>query len=367
MPYKNIKAIAIHLPQFHPIPENDEWWGKGFTEWTNVVKARSFFKTHYQPHLPSDLGFYDLRLREVHEAQASLAKEYGIDGFAYYHYWFHGKKLLEKPVEAMIESKKPDFPFCLIWANETWSRRWLGEEKEILIKQEYSYEDDVNHALYLANIFKDSRYIKVDGRPLFIIYRPDHLPDISQTLKTFKKTVFDSIGVEPYILANNANYLRNEKILTNQGFDGFFSFRPQLGVFPWAFNDSFIFKRLYKNLRKYKVNSGRFKIFDYQEALLLMEKLEPESFENTIPSVFVGFDNTARRGKKGIIIKENSAKLFREELERVSDKLNKSENNLGFVFINAWNEWAEANYLEPSVKFGRSFLEAVKDVFGETK
>ncbi len=182
-----IKAIAIHLPQFHPTPENDEWWGTGFTEWTNVAKAQPLFPKHYQPHLPADLGFYDLRLAETRNVQAEMAKAYGIYGFCYYHYWFNGKRILEKPLDEILAKKEPAFPFMLCWANETWSRRWLGEEKEILIKQTYSEKDDYNHAEWLCKmVFSDSRYITINGRPAFMFYRPHDLPDYKKTLQVFK-------------------------------------------------------------------------------------------------------------------------------------------------------------------------------------
>ena len=172
-----IRPIAMYLPQFHPIPENDDWWGKGFTEWTNVAKAKPLFKGHYQPHLPADLGFYDLRIPEVGEAQAQLARNYGIYGFCYYHYWFNGKQLLNRPVDEVLNSGNPDFPFCLCWANENWSKRWNGSENDILIKQKYSSKDDLNHIKFLIQYFKDSRYIKINDRPLFIIYKhPVFLP-----------------------------------------------------------------------------------------------------------------------------------------------------------------------------------------------
>ena len=167
------RLIAINLPQYHPFKENDEWWGKGFTEWTNVTKAKPRFRGHYQPHLPADMGFYDLRLPEVRQMQADLAKEYGIYGFCYYHYWFNGHRLMERPVSEILSSGEPDFPFMLCWANENWARNWDGGFKDILIEQNYSDDDDRNHMIYLCKeVFPDKRYIKVDGKPFFIIYKP---------------------------------------------------------------------------------------------------------------------------------------------------------------------------------------------------
>ena len=174
-----VRLIAFHLPQFHPIPENDLWWGAGFTEWTNVAKARPHFRGHQQPRLPADLGYYDLRLPEARAAQATLARSHGIEGFCYWHYWFHGKRLLERPVNEILTSGEPDFPFCLAWANESWSRTWLGDafDREILVEQKYSQEDDIEHARWLAEAFADPRYIRVHGRPLLVIYKPKALPD----------------------------------------------------------------------------------------------------------------------------------------------------------------------------------------------
>jgi len=167
----NVRAIAFHLPQFHPIPENDKWWGKGFTEWTNVVKARPLFPGHYQPHLPADLGFYDLRLPEARAAQAALAAEYGIYGFCYYHYWFHGRQVLERPVSEILKTGEPDFPFCLCWANENWTRRWDGLGSEILLEQCYSAADDLAHIRALMPFFSDPRYIRIMDRPFFAVGR----------------------------------------------------------------------------------------------------------------------------------------------------------------------------------------------------
>ena len=200
------KPIAFYLPQFHPIPENDEWWGKGFTEWTNVKKAKSLFFRHNQPRGPDKgIGYYDVLADEniLHE-QINLAQENGVQGFCFYHYWFEGKKLLEKPIEKFLNDKSLNFPFCLCWANETWSRRWLGEEKDILIKQTYSENDDYLHIKYLLQFFKDKRYITKNNRPLFLIYRPHDIPS-SKTLEVFRAECNKAGVNEPYFLGVNGH------------------------------------------------------------------------------------------------------------------------------------------------------------------
>lgn len=355
------RFIAHYLPQFHPINENNSWWGTGFTEWTNVTKAKSLFKDHRQPILPSDLGFYDLRVAETRVEQAEMARHYGIDGFCYYHYWFNGKQLLERPINEVLASKKPDFPFCLCWANETWSRRWTGDEKEILIKQEYSQEDDVLHANHLMKYFEDERYIKIDGRCVFVIYRPGDLPNARATVETIKSTAVSRGLKEPFVIGSNAHLWDNQKILSF-GFDTVLNFRPQLGVLPNMTVEGFNVNRLWKNIREHGVYDGELNIYKYQEAVRLMAKLEPERYDDLIPSVFVGWDNTARRGKKGIVMVDNLPNLFEEELIRVIEKLKLTEKNHGLLFINAWNEWAEGNKLEPDFFNGNSHLEVIKRI-----
>lgn len=197
----NKRVIAIHLPQFHPFLENDEWWGKGFTEWTNVTKAKPRFLGHYQPHLPSDTGFYDLRLPEAREMQANMAREYGIYGFCYYHYWFNGKRLMDRPVKEILASGQPDFPFMLCWANENWSRNWDGKFRNILIEQHYSEEDDIEHMRYLCSkVFQDTRYIRIDGKPVFAIYRSNFFPNMKHTIDVWRKVAKEEYGIELYLI-----------------------------------------------------------------------------------------------------------------------------------------------------------------------
>lgn len=221
---KSIRPIAFYLPQYHPIPENDEWWGKGFTEWTNVTKAKPLFDGHYQPHLPADLGFYDLRLEETRIAQANLARQYGIYGFCYYHYWFNGRRILERPFQEVLERGKPDFPFMLCWANENWTRVWDGGEKNILLEQKYSEQDDIDHIRSLIPAFKDTRYIKVDGKPVFVVYKSTLIPDIINTIKRWRNEAAME-GLELYLCRMDSfgdygnNYLAD-------GFDAAINFEP---------------------------------------------------------------------------------------------------------------------------------------------
>jgi len=352
-----MRFIAFYLPQFHPIPENDAWWGKGFTEWTNVSRTDPLFPGHYQPQIPADLGFYDLRLEETRIAQAELAREYGISGFCYYHYWFNGKQLLERPCNEVLASGKPDFPFCLCWANETWSRRWLGEESHILMKQEYSAADDRAHAQALLPALADPRSIRVEGRPLFLIYRPKDLPDPQRTTDTFRQACLHNGLPEPYLVGVNAHCREQDCRLL--GFDHTLDFRPSLGTLPGAFREGGNWRKLLRNLRQ-GIFSAKLNVYEYEEAIAHMER-DPADFAK-IPSVFVGWDNTPRRGAKSIIVRDTTPKRFEEYLAAAVGKADTTGTDGKLVFINAWNEWAEGNHLEPDQKFGRAFLEAVKRV-----
>jgi lipopolysaccharide biosynthesis protein len=357
-----IKGIAINLPQFHPIPENDLWWGKGFTEWTNVTKAKPLFKGHYQPHLPADLGFYDMRLEDTLIQQAEMAKAFGIHGFCYYHYWFNGKRLLNAPLDRIIKSKTPDFPFMLCWANENWTRRWDGKDQEILIKQDHSEKDDLEHIQFLINnFFSDPRYIQVDGKPFFLIYRPSLFPDIKKTTDCWRKEAKKNGFPDLYLgyMQNFGFKAKPEEI----GFDCAVEFQPDFSMLPVPEMPSF----QEKLLNKLKISSS----VHYSNLLLSYEKFVSKiiqhdvSREKVYKSVCPMWDNTARRPAGATIFKDPSPVVYEKWLRHACNLTIQNRNPENFLFLNAWNEWAEGNHLEPCQKFGKLYLEATQRVLQE--
>ncbi len=358
-----VRLIAFHLPQFHPIAENDRWWGKGFTEWTNVTKARPLFRGHDQPRLPADLGYYDLRLPETRAAHAELAQRYGIEGFCFWHYWFHGRRLLERPVDEILASGEPNFPFCLAWANESWSRSWLGDNREVLIEQSYSEEDDRNHARWLARAFADSRYIRIHGRPLLVVYRPKALPDARRTTDIFRTECIRLGLPEPYLVGIDAHCFGTD--LRQLGFDMTEHHEPQLGVLaPEVFIDGPLRSRFKRNLKR-GIFSATTKIYSYAAATDLMARVRP-TFPH-FPCCFVGWDNTARRGRDAIVMVDSSPELFRSQLSVMANVVLRKQPEERVVFINAWNEWAEGMYLEPDARSGHDYLRAVASVIEATR
>ncbi len=350
---KRAKIVAFYLPQFHPIPENDKWWGKGFTEWRNVVTARSLFPGHYQPRIPADLGFYDLRLPEVRESQSELARNYGIDVFCYWHYWFNGKLLLERPVLEILESGKPDFQFCLAWANENWTRRWDGLNNEILQKQTYGgFQDHIKHFNWLLKFFKDRRYFKIDNKPVFLIYRPAQIPDLKEMIELWRRLAKKEGFPDLFLIAirASADSVQNWKQI---GFDGEVIFQP---LFPGIVN-------WYQFNRGIPLNQMSF-IFDYDEIANLMADLNEEIVKQSDTSfacVTPMWDNTARRKNlKPFILTNSSPETFEKWLNLEIERVQNRRPEYRIVFINAWNEWAEGNYLEPDLKFGHAYLNAVK-------
>lgn len=379
---KDLRAIAIHLPQFHPIQENNQWWGKGFTEWTNVVKATSLFEGHYQPHLPSDLGFYDLRLEETRLAQEELAKQHGIYGFCYYHYWFNGKRLLHEPLDRKLLNPKENLPFMLCWANENWTRRWDGLDSEILIKQEYGEDDDCAHIQFLCKtMFSDPRYIRVNNKPFIIIYRPTLFPDMNKTITVWRNEA-RQLGIgEIYIGFMNSfgqQYTRSEYDI-DVAIEFAPHFRPPAArEFGNKLNSLFhriqesnrVPNSIKKNLEYLSTKSNSYKnypfntnyVYDYQK--LVDAQSNKKIPEHTYPSLFPMWDNSPRKkGKNALIYINSTPKLYEKWLQAIVKKFEPLSSEENFVFINAWNEWGEGNHLEPSNQWGLEYLEATKRVF----
>ena len=319
-----------------------------------------FSRGHYQPRFPTDLGYYDLRLPEARGSTGELARANGIEGFCYYHYWFNGRRLIERPFNEVLASGQPDFPFCLCWANETWSRRWLGEERDILMEQTYSPEDDVRHAQWLLRAFADPRYLKVHGRALFLVYRPRHLPDAKRTTDTLREQCVRAGVPEPYLVGVDAHCWNFDS--RTVGFDDNMNFTPQLGLLPGAFNDGFSQARLRRNL-EFRVLSGEIKLYDYNVAWQVMFDARP-AFSH-FPSVFVGWDNTPRRGRKGIIVANATPERFGNALRQAIETVRDRHVEERIVFLNAWNEWAEGNHLEPDSRWGHAYLEQTLAAIGE--
>ncbi|MCL2283455.1 MAG: glycoside hydrolase family 99-like domain-containing protein [Fibromonadales bacterium] len=352
---KKLRALGVVLPQFHPIPENDEWWGKGFTEWTNVAKATPRFRGHYQPHIPADLGFYDLRLEEARIAQAELAKQYGIYGFCYYHYWFHGKQLLERPVNEIVASGKPDFPFCLCWANEPWGRNWDGSNNKIIQAQEYSKSDHLKHISYLLDIFKDKRYIKVKGRPLFIIYKVKAIPDVKDMVEIWNAEA-KNVGFENglYVLSTTSHGFNDDP--TPLGFDASWDFLPY--IFSYETNFNF---RVIRKIHKLLGLKDRLNLYGNAVDRILQESQNLKCWKE-YPCVCPGWDNSPRRKTDAIILHGSTPELYEKWLANTCDKFEPFSEEENFVFLNAMNEWAEGNHLEPDLKWGLKYLEATKRI-----
>jgi len=340
------RAIAFFLPQFHPIPENDLWWGAGFTEWTNVRRARPNFAGHDQPRVPSELGYYDLRDPGVLVQQAALAREHNIHAFCYYYYWFDGKRLLERPVEEMRMSGQPDFPYCLCWANENWTRRWDGADHDILIANIPSRENDARVIRDLLPHFRDPRYVRVNGRPLFMVYRIGTLPDATATIALWREICLQE-GVGEIYLCAGKTYESADPI--RLGFDAVIEFPPH-GVRTPAINE------------RVEIANPDFRgiVVDYRQFVVDM-LAAPAPDYRLHRTVMPGWDNTARRQDHALTFIHATPEVYEVWLEETAARaLRDNPPGERLVFINAWNEWAEAAYLEPDTRYGRQYLLATQ-------
>jgi lipopolysaccharide biosynthesis protein len=356
------RLIAFYLPQYHPIPENDAWWGRGFTEWTSVVRARPRFRGHEQPHLPADLGFYDLRLPEARAAQAELARQHGIFGFCYYHYWFNGRRLLERPFQEVLDSHEPDFPFALCWANENWTRAWDGTERDLLLRQQYSPEDDHAHLRWLSVAFADKRYIRVDGKPLFLVYRASNLPEPRRTTDIWRAEAA-RLGVGELFLCHVESSWLDQVQPIARGFDAAVEFAPdwrELG--PLLARDREARWRRRLNLSSPYLDNN---VYSYQTlAARMLAKPQPDYLR--FPCVTPSWDNSARRNTGATILIDSTPENYRQWLSTVLRRIGHKPAEHHVCFINAWNEWAEGNHLEPCQRWGRAYLEATRSVLEGT-
>jgi lipopolysaccharide biosynthesis protein len=348
------RVIAMYLPQFHPIPENDAWHGIGFTEWTNVTRVRPLFRGHYQPHLPADLGFYDLRLPETRRAQAALARQYGISAFCYYHYWFSGKVLLERPLQEVLASGEPDFPFLVCWANGSWTRTWNIHDNGVLLEQRYSAEDDREHIRWLMPYLRDPRYVTVRGRPVVIVYRAGLLPDPRETAAIWNEEAKRAGLPGLYLMRFESNFKGETGDPTEFGFDAAAEFQPYIDLAgkpdpQWA-----------GPLRRFTGAFGRHHIRDYR--VLVKNSLARKSASyKRYPCVTPSWDNSARRAAHSARIwRHSTPDVYREWLQETLRRFVPFGQDEDFVIINAWNEWAEGNHLEPDLKWGRAYLEATQ-------
>lgn len=377
---KKARIIAFYLPQFHPIPENDKWWGKGFTEWTNVGKAKPLFKGHYQPRVPADLGYYDLRLPEVREAQADLAREAGIEGFCYWHYWFgNGKQLLERPFNEVLASGKPDFPFCLGWANHSWSnstwQRGRDVAKSVIVEQTYpGKEDVVKHFEYALKAFKDKRYITVDGKPLFLIFDPRAIPNVKDFMETWRKLAVQNglpgihfVGYTSNIKShgilnskggfldvNDVESCYNE-LLIDKGFDAIMSYGTQRAEI--LAKNKYLYY-LNRTLAR-KLGFSWVDRYDYEK---IMENyyVDEDSWENVYPSILPQWDRSPRSGANGIYVNSTPEK-FKKSIFKALELIQNKEKEHKILFLKSWNEWAEGNYVEPDLRYGHGYLNAIRD------
>src|SRR6266542_1026406 len=363
----NVRTIALYLPQYYPTPENNLWWGEGFTEWTNVAKAKPLFKGHEQPHFPADLGYYDLRVPEVREQQAEIAKAYGVEGFVYYHYWFgNGKMLLEKPLQEILRLKKPDLPFCLCWANQTWKGVWFGEfTGKILIEQTYPGKKDYEkHFYYLLPAFSDERYIRVEGKPVFNVYIPLDLPSIPEFVDTFQSLAIKEGFHGLHLIASRCPLQWNP---LQHGFSGAIG-SESLFIHYWEHE---IFKRENKRVSKAKKyinqklgkdifpNGKKPRVINFEN--IVEELITDRDFDfDYYPCLIPNWDNTPRMGVKGRVFLNATPALFGRQLDKAMDKVKRLPTERRFIFIKSWNEWAEGNYLEPDNKWGYAFLEQIK-------
>lgn len=371
-----MKIITFYLPQFHEIPENNEWWGEGFTEWVNVKKAKPLFDGHYQPRIPKDKNYYNLLDKKVIKWQAEIAKKYGIYGFCFYHYWFDGHMLLEKPIEILLKNKDIDINYCISWANEDWTNAWANESNKTLISQNYgSKKEWINHFDYFLKFFKDDRYIKINNKPLLIIYRPELIGCLNEMLDTWNELAIKN-GFDGITFAYQHFNYGNMKNKDDSRFSYQIEYQPSYAMKESENNRLLLFlkriknkvdilsqKIFHKSIEVSKLKNN-LKKYDYDELWNNILKRNPES-EKNVPGAFVGWDNTPRKNTRGSVVINNTPSKFENYMvKQINNAKNKYHKD--FIFMFAWNEWAEGGYLEPDEKYNYEYLQAIRNALNKT-
>lgn len=360
------RVIAMYLPQYHPFKENDEWWGKGFTEWTNVGKAKPLFKGHYQPRVPADLGYYDLRLPQIREQQADLAREAGVEGFMYWHYWFgEGKTLLSDIFQEVLESGSPDFPFCLGWGNHSWTNRsWNAASQysapKDLITQTYPGEKDhVDHFYSVLPAFKDNRYITIDGKPIFVVYDPLGIPDVNDYLNLWRKLAQKEGLVGIHFIGITQGWESNYQAVLDAGFDAISI--GNMWNAQTAVNHGYFLQMLRTKIRKYFPKISPLDRYPYKKIIKHL-RTSWDSKENVYPQIIPNWDRSPRGGRRAVIYEGSTPELFKEHAFDVINSIQNKQKEHRVVFLRSWNEWAEGNYMEPDLKFGKGYIHALNQV-----
>lgn len=353
---KKAHIIAFYLPQFHPIPENNEWWGKGFTEWTNVAKAKPLFHGHYQPKVPADLGFYDLRVPEIRQQQAQLAREAGIDAFCYWHYWLGGgKQLMEYPLQEVVTSKTPDFPFCLGWANHTWYKKaWNSNvsrfSQEKLIEQTYPIEDIDKHFYTMLPMFQDNRYYRLHNKLVFLIYDPLSIPYLKEFMERWQHLAAQSNLSGFYFIAQvDANNIKNDYSM----FDA-----VNYDCIRNLFNNS--------RLRRFIAYTVKRPIIRQYKSILKTYNLNIIKSAKVYPTIYPNWDVTPRIGYIGTILQNSTPALFKKHARQIIETISHKEEGDRVIFLKSWNEWGEGNYMEPDLKFGKGYIQALNEALTKT-
>ena len=371
------RVIAYYLPQFHPTKINDKYWGKGFTEWTNVTKAKPQYRGHYQTQIPADLGFYDLRLPEIRQAQADMARENGVEGFMYWNYWFgNGKKILEMPIEELMRTAKPDFPFCVGWANHDWSNKTWQKTKRftkdtVFLKQEYlGKQDYTDYFYYLLPMFRDHRYIKVDEKPLFYVFDPDSCPDMKEFIQLWQHLAekngipgihfvarADSIGKADEIYKKN--FMNEVKARYDRYIDMGFDAVSSMNFRRAEILATGFFKKIIRNIRR-KIFGYALNSHDYMK-LTEHYYTDEDKLDYVYPQITPRKDKTPRAGKNALVYTGSTPEKFRIAIKMALEKIKDKDDEHKILFLNSWNEWGEGSYMEPDIVWGHQYLDVLRE------